>query len=353
MRLGLMILGDLVPDPHTGRVASQAERHRAFVELAVLAEEVGLDSVWLGEHHFCDYILSSPAIVLAAIAERTSRIRLGTSVALLPNLDPVRVAEDYATLDLLSGGRVELAVGRGIVPRVYEGFGQDPEDARTLQEERLELLLRLWTEQEVDWEGTTRAPIRDLRVEPHPAQRPHPPVWLGGGSSKASAELAGRLGLGLLLPSVLAPPEAFLAQVEHYREHFRPAPGGPPAPTVGACSHVHVGPDAASARARWEPYHMGYLDWLGDVVRWGGGTPRPAPYEAMLAGPSICGGPTEVADRLAAMRDTVGLDVHLAMFDHGGMPTDLVGETIARYADEVAPLMGHDVPHVTSPPGKL
>lgn len=234
MRLGVMTLGDHVANPHTGRLVTQAERHRSIVELAVLAEEVGLDSVWLGEHHFCDYIVSSPAVVLAAIAERTTRIRLGTSVALLPNLDPVRVAEDYATVDVLSGGRIELAVGRGIVDRVYEGFGQDPAAARALLDERLSLLVQLWTEGETSWTGTSRSPLRELRVDPHPLQQPHPPMWIGGGSSPESADLAARRGLGLLLPSVLAPPQHFAAQVDRYRAGFRPAPGGPSGPLVGA-----------------------------------------------------------------------------------------------------------------------
>lgn len=351
MRLGLMILGDLVPDPHTGRLATQLERHRAIVELAVLAEEVGLDSVWLGEHHFCDYVLSSPAVVLAAIAERTTRIRLGTSVALLGNLDPVRAAEDYATLDLLSRGRVELAVGRGVADRVYDGFGQDPSAARHLLEERLGLLLRLWTNGEATWSGTSRPPVRGLRVEPHPAQHPHPPVWIGGGSSPDSADLAARLGLGLLLPSVLASPERFAENVDRYRRAFRPTPGGPPTPLVGACSHVHVGPDRTTARRTWQPYHLGYFEWLAGVIAWGSPTRRPgapADYESLLAGPSVCGGPAEVAERLAAMRDAVGLDLHLAMFDHGGMPTELVETTIRRYAAEVAPLLdGRDGNHVT------
>jgi alkanesulfonate monooxygenase SsuD/methylene tetrahydromethanopterin reductase-like flavin-dependent oxidoreductase (luciferase family) len=183
-------------------------------------------------------------------------------------------------------------------------------------------------------------------------------VWIGGGSSLISAELAGRLGLGLLLPSVLAPPEAFSDQVAHYRETFEPAPGGFATPTVGACSHVHVGPDPVTARQRWEPYHMGYLHWLGELVRWGGGTPRPATYETMLAGPSVCGDAAEVAERLAAMDHALGLDVHLAMFDHGGLPAELLDETLTRYATEVAPLLaaGHSGPGQARServPGKL
>src|SRR6187455_3227369 len=126
MHIGLLTLGDLLTDPVTRHRKTPAERHRTIVEESVLAEQVGFESVHLGEHHFNDYILSSPAVVLGAIAERTSTLRLSNGVALAANLDPVRIAEDYATIDALSGGRVEPCFGRGtIFPYVYEGFGQD------------------------------------------------------------------------------------------------------------------------------------------------------------------------------------------------------------------------------------
>jgi alkanesulfonate monooxygenase SsuD/methylene tetrahydromethanopterin reductase-like flavin-dependent oxidoreductase (luciferase family) len=346
-----MALGDLCADPHTGVTVSRRDRFRSFVDLAVLAEAVGFDSVWLGEHHFCDYVLSTPPVVLAAIAERTERVRLGTAVTLLPNLDPVRAAEDYGALDLLSDGRVEIVVGRGIVDRVYEGFGQDPADARALMQEHLELLLRIWTAgpgEGTTWtspSGAGRPSMERLRVEPHPLQDPHPPVWVAGGSSHESADLAARLGLGLMLPSVLTPPQSFQATVDRYREGFRPRPGGPAGPTVGACSHVHVAADGATARERWAPYHLGYFAWLVSVLASEGGVRRSLPpwsFEDLITGPSVCGGPAEVIDRIGAMVDDVGLDVHLAMFDHGGLPTEVVHETVARYGSEVIPALVTD-----------
>lgn len=340
MREGIMILGDLVNDPHTASRLTQQQRHRQIVELAVFAESVGLDSAWIGEHHFCDYIVSSPVAMLAAIAERTNTLRLGTAVTLLPNLDPVRVAEDYATVDLLSDGRVELAVGRGIINRVHEGFGHDPSDARRRMAEHLELLIQAWTHDEVTWSGEFRPPLDGLRVEPHPLQRPHPPVWVGGGTTNESAAMAARLGLGLMLPSVLAPPEHFAPAVEHYRENFRPAPGGPTTPRVGACSHVHVAATSQQARDQWEPYHMNYLSWLGELVTWGGlrrPAAPPASFDQMLSGPSIGGSPSEVTDRLLEMRDSMGLDLHLAMFDHGALPDPVVRSTVELFATEVVP----------------
>ncbi len=345
MKEGLLILGDHLPDPHSGERVSQAQRQRQFVELAVRAEALGFDSVWLGEHHLCDYILSSPPVVLAAIASLTRQLRLGTAVTLLGNLDPVRAAEDYATVDALSGGRVELVAGRGVLKRTYRDFGRDPADSRALYRENIELLLRLWTETDVHWSGRFRASLDGVTVTPGPVQKPHPPLWIGGGSSVDSVDLAASLGLPLMLPSVLAKPEAFALMVERYRERFVSRSDGA-RPRVGACSHVHVAEDSATARARWQPYHMGYLTWVTGLMAWGGinmeaGASGPRPigldYERMLAGPSVCGSAAEVADRILGMRESLGLDLHIAMFDHGGMPEKLVYETLELFATRVLP----------------
>jgi alkanesulfonate monooxygenase SsuD/methylene tetrahydromethanopterin reductase-like flavin-dependent oxidoreductase (luciferase family) len=345
---GLLILGDHLPDPVTGALRSQAGRHRHFVELAARAEALGLDSVWLGEHHLCDYILSAPPVVLAAIAERTRTLRLGTGVTLLGSLDPVRVAEDYATVDVLSGGRVELVAGRGILRRTYADFGHDPDRSREIFEEHVELLQRVWSERDLSWSGRFRAPLEGATVQPRPVQEPHPPIWIGGGSSFASIDLAARLGLRLMLPSVLAPPESFQPYVDRYREAFARAGHATARMRVGACSHVHVARDGAEARRRWEPYHMSYIRWVvGVLMPWGGITVRPAEpgavaiaspdYDTLLKGPSVCGSPAEVADRILRMREQLDLDLHIAMFDHGGIPDELLHESLELFAREVAP----------------
>ncbi len=301
MDVGLLSLGDLLPDPNSGDCLSPSQRHRAIVESAVLAEQAGLASVWLGEHHFCDYILSAPPVVLAAVGERTRAMRLGTGVALLPHHDPVRLAEDYATVDALSGGRVDLVVGRGVLRRTYADFGQDADQSREMFAEKLELLVRLWSEEDVHWSGKFRAPLEGVTVHPRPVQTPHPPIWVGGGSSNASVDLAARLGLALMLPSVLAPPDAFLPLVDRYRERSAAAGHDPARIRVGACSHVHVAADSQTARERWKPYHMHYIGWvMGTLLPWGGlnvstegGLPMPSfDFDHLIRGPSICGSST-------------------------------------------------------------
>jgi alkanesulfonate monooxygenase SsuD/methylene tetrahydromethanopterin reductase-like flavin-dependent oxidoreductase (luciferase family) len=346
MEIGLLSLGDHLADPTSGAKTTQVERFRSLVESAVIAEQGGFDSVWLGEHHFCDYILSTPPVVLAAIAERTERIRLGTGVTLLANLDPVRVAEDYATVDLLSEGRVELVVGRGILAHTYRSFGQDIGESRPIYAEKLELLLRLWTEENVDWEGQHRSPLQEATVQPRPAQQPHPPIWVGGGSSNDSVDLAARLGLDLMLPSVIAPPQVFMPMVGRYREQLA-ATGRPGRGRIGAVSHVHVAETSQEAAA-WKPYYVHYLSEVTKMVQWSGGAIRPGAnsafgsmpdYDQMFETAAICGSPQQVIDRLGALQEEMALDVHLGMFDLGGLPEADLYRTLELYAEKVLPAL--------------
>jgi alkanesulfonate monooxygenase SsuD/methylene tetrahydromethanopterin reductase-like flavin-dependent oxidoreductase (luciferase family) len=347
MRVGLMTLGDHLPDPASGKRTSQEARYRQIVDLATRAESLGFDSVWVGEHHLCDYIVPAPPVLLAAIAGRTQTLRLGTSVTLLPNLDPVRAAEDYASLDLLSGGRAELVVGRGILRRTYADFGQDVAQSRRAFVEKLELLLRLWSEEDVQWQGEFRTPLEGVTVQPRPAQRPHPPVWVGGGSSFDSIDLAARLGLPLMLPSVIAPLALFRPHVERYRENFVACGPGRDRPRVGACSHVHVARDSQVALERWRPHHEQYLNWVTrELVPWGAGpnvdglTDLPYPeFDVIFEQIAVWGSPKKVTERLLEFRELFDLDLHLAMFDHGGIPEKTLLESLELFGEHVLPAL--------------
>lgn len=334
MQLGLMSLGDLLPHPVTDVSVTERARHRSLVEQAVMAEDMGFTAVHLGEHHFSDYMLTAPPVVLAAIAERTTTLQLSTAVTLVGNLDPVRAAEDYATVDVLSGGRVEIVAGRGnLFVRTYEGFGQPVDTARERFDENVALLSRLLTETELHWEGRFRPPLRGHTSRPRPVG--DLPIWIGA-ASKESATLAAQLGCRLMLPSVFGKPQMFAAVVDIYRSAWEEAGRDWADAQVGACSHIHVGPTGAEARKRWEPFYHHYWDFVGGLLE-GTGIWPPFDFDDLLAGPAICGSPAEVVDRVGQWQEMLGLDRHLFMFDLGGIDEPLLHSTLELFGSEVVP----------------
>jgi alkanesulfonate monooxygenase SsuD/methylene tetrahydromethanopterin reductase-like flavin-dependent oxidoreductase (luciferase family) len=342
VEIGWTTMGDLLPDPVTGRWLTQAERYRMIVEGAVLAEQAGFWCVSVGEHHFCDYIISAPPVLLAAIAERTSRLRVGTAVALGANNDPVRLAEDYATLDVLSGGRVELVVGRGnLYEHTFTAFGQDPGDSRLIYNERVELLVKALNEQQLQWTGNSRPPFCNFTTQPRPVQQPLP-VWVGGGSSMDSAEFAAVQALPLMLPGVLGPPRRFIPLVEHYRARWAELGHDPANCRVGSVAHTFVAPTSQEARRLMEPRMEVYMGWVRELISIS--TPHmadfvpPFDFEGLITrGPTICGSPAEVIDRIGYYKDTLGLDVFLLMCDMGGLPPEELATTLELAGKSVLP----------------
>jgi alkanesulfonate monooxygenase SsuD/methylene tetrahydromethanopterin reductase-like flavin-dependent oxidoreductase (luciferase family) len=318
----LLILGDHLPDPKTGHAVTEGERLRAIVEQAVAAEAAGFTGVAIGEHHFTRYIVSAPELLLAAIATRTSTLRLSTGVTLLAHRDPVLVAEEVATLDVLSSGRAELIVARGVSQETDAAFGVGPDDLRARFDEHLRLLLRLLEEPEVTWHGRFRGPLTGVTATPRPVQVPRPTVWIGSGSS-VSADLAVELGLPLMLPSTLRDPAAHRPVVERYRDA-----GGV---RVALPSHVFVA--ELAAREIWRPYLTSYAEfantWRGDG--------RGLNIDRLMDGAAVCGDPDEVADRLNGLAKLLGLDAHLVIVDIGGLAQAEVLATIKLFGAEVIP----------------
>jgi len=344
MRISLMSLGDLSPDPITGHLATPAERHQMFVEAAVLADEFGYEGVNVGEHHGLDYIFSSPPVILAAIAARTKNLRLSTAVTLLANLDTLRIAEDYSTLDAISGGRAEIVAGRGnFFASTYTLFGQDVSESRERFDEAVELLIELWRGEPVHWTGKFRAPVNGERLQPTPLDTTRVPLSIGGGSSTETAELAARLGLDLVLPSAFGRPENFKPVVEHYLERFAEH-GHARTPRVGACWHVSVGPDSQAAKDRWEPRYRQYHSWMNDMLgRINPTMPkhvRPFDYEWLLTqGPAIAGSPAELSDRLGRWGKLLNLDYSMLYMDMGGTPQGELLDQVALVGSEVIPAL--------------
>lgn len=333
MQLAVMSLGDLLADPVTGTTMTELERHRSIVNQAVVAEELGFTAVHLGEHHFSDYQLSSPPVVLAAIAERTTNLRLSTAVTLGANLDPVRVAEDYATVDVLSSGRAEVVLGRGnLFVETYENFGQPVDTARALFDENVRLLQRLLTEEDVVWQGQFRSPLTGVTTRPRPVA--DLPVWIGA-ASPASAELAADIGAWLMLPTVFGKPEMFVGIADAYRERWEANGRSPADARVGACSHTHVAATQAAA-AEWEPYYRNYWDFVGGLL--GGRGRWPAfDFDDLTCGPAIVGSPAQVVDRIGQWHEILNMDRHLFMFDLGGISQPALQTTLELFGEQVGP----------------
>jgi alkanesulfonate monooxygenase SsuD/methylene tetrahydromethanopterin reductase-like flavin-dependent oxidoreductase (luciferase family) len=333
MDVYLLSFGDYLPDAVSGHCCSQRQRLRCIIETAVLAEEVGFTGVAIGEHHFSQYIVSSPELLLAAIATRTTRVRLATAVTLLAQADPVRVAEQLNTLDALSAGRAEITVARGVSRSTWAAFGLADEDAvRHRFDENLRLLLRLLTEDNVTWQGPGRAPLDAVGVQPRPVQSPRPPIWMGGGLSMRSADLAAEHLLPLMLPSTLRHPDSHLSIVRHYRQRMR---GHEAQAGIGIPVHVLVAPSDAEARTRWPPYLESYARFASTLR----GTGQPWRVSDLLRGPAICGDPATVAARLLRLQGLLGLDRVLVVFDAGGLPPDQVLAGVELFGTQVLPLL--------------
>lgn len=317
------------------------------MEASAVADATGFHGVHVGEHHGLEYIYSAPPVILAAIAEHTTSLRLSTAVTLAANLDPVRAAEDYATVDALSAGRAEVVVGRGnFFVSTYGLFGQHIEDSHELFAENVELLIELWSGKEVTWPGSAhRAPIDAFTLQPPPQDGV--PMWVGGGASESTAELAARLGLDLMLPSAFGNPEMFIPIVATYREKFATY-GHSREPRVGACWHVNVAATSQAARRQWEPRYRGYFELMKEVIPRVNPDPpafikKPFDFDFLTtSGPALVGSPDEVAERLNAGAEMLTADTNLIYLDMGGMPT-------TEFTNMVELIGTHVLPQLTQP----
>ncbi|MGW5655059.1 LLM class flavin-dependent oxidoreductase [Streptomyces humi] len=336
MQLGLITFGSLLPDPITGRTLTQRQRLRDVVRAAAEAEDAGFVWYTVGEHHFGERdVISSPALVLAAIAEHTSTIRLATGTTLVANRDPVLVAEDYALVDLLSDGRLELIAGGSFFPEPYAVFGQSPESKAARKRENTELLIRLWTEERVTWQGEFRPPLAEVTVQPRPLQ-PKPPLWISGGVGSESVRLAVEHGLPLVVGTTAREPDRFVPVFDEYRTLWQESGRTEPPGRLGAASHVFVAESSQRARTVWASYINNYL-----TVKKPGTTHFTVPpdFDAYIGdnGPAICGSPAEVVDKLGRLHELWGHDLHLLAIDVGGIPYAEVQAATELTAAEVLP----------------
>ena len=283
------------PDLVTGETTDPHRKLTDAVRWAVWAEEAGFDAVGIGERHAAPFPSSSPTVLLAHLAAVTTRVRLLSTVTVLPLLDPVRVAEDHATIDHLSQGRVELVIGKGNDPVQNQLFGYDLADQWDLNREEYELLRRLWREERVTWSGTSRPPLTDATTLPRPCQQPIP-VWHGSASSTASTELAARFGEPLFSANAFHPAEEDTRLAAHHRQRLAAHGHDPASAVVGiGCGGLYVAERSQDAVEAFRPFHRAFLQTPG--------ARHNAPEftdveEAVARGPLLVGSPAQVEDKL-------------------------------------------------------
>lgn len=343
MELGIYTFGDITPDPNTGRAISIPQRYAEILAAAKLADDAGLDVFGVGEHHRLDIPISSPAAILAAIAGGTKRIRLSSAVTILSTLDPVRVFQDFATVDLLSGGRAEVIAGRGAYIESFALFGDDIADYDALFAEKLDLLLKLNDSERVTWEGHFRPPLSNSEISPRPVGKL--PIWLGVGGNPESALRAGDLGLPLILANISQPPANFVSQIAAYRQHH--AEKGHDASTlkVAIATHVHVAKDSQTALEEFYPHYSAYFREHAPRANLVGEISRDV-YEkrAGATGPIFVGSPQQIVDKLMYERELFAHDRFLGQVDIGGLPYTKVAKSIELLATQVLPAIRRPSP---------
>jgi probable LLM family oxidoreductase len=324
-----------------GEAAEPALRLRQVLEEAELAEQVGLDVFGVGEHHRPDFAISAPAVVLAAVAARTERLRLTSTVTVLSTDDPVRVFEEFATVDLLSGGRAEIMAGRGSFIESFPLFGYDLADYDSLFGEKLELLLQLRESERVTWAGRHRAALDDQGVYPRPLQEPLP-VWVAVGGSPESAVRAGTLGLPMMLAIIGGMPERFVPFAQLHREAARAA-GHDPLPALGVNSHTYVAETSERAADEFFPAYAAMMNAVGRERGWSPIGRREFDQLRSTQGALAVGSPEEVAEKILFEHELFGHERFLAQISVGTLPHERALRAIELLGTEVAPRVRAEV----------
>ncbi|WP_051222746.1 LLM class flavin-dependent oxidoreductase [Agrococcus lahaulensis] len=341
MQFGIFSVSDITEDPTTGRTPTEHERIRAWVAMAKKAEEVGLDVFAAGEHHNPPFFSSSPTTILGYIAAQTERLILSTATTLITTNDPVKIAEDFAMLQHLADGRVDLTLGRGNTGPVYPWFGKDIRDGIELAIENYALLHKLWREPVVNWQGKHRTPLTGYTSTPAPLDGVAPFVWHGSIRSPQIAEQAAYYGDGFFHNNIFWNKEHTERMVRLYRNRFAHyGHGEPEQAIVGLGGQVFMKPTEREAKERFRPFF--------DVAPvYGHG---PSLEEFTEATPLTVGTPEQVIERTLSFRDFAGdYQRQLFLIDHAGLPLEEVLEQIEILGTEVVPVLRQEFDRVRQP----
>lgn len=339
MEIGVYTFGDLGPNPYTGETIGASQRLKEVIELAKIADEAGLDIFGVGEHHRLDYTVSSPAVVLSAIAQATERIKLTSATSVLSTLDPVRLFEDFATLDQISDGRAEIIAGRGAFIESFPLFGYDLYDYDALFEEKVKLLQQLNREELVTWQGQHRSALTNAMIAPRPVQD-EIPIWIGVGGTPESAARAGRLGTGMALAILGGDPIRFKPLVNLYRQAGAAAGHSPEKLSIGVTGHTYIAKDSQQAKDEFYPYYSNY--WAYVNKQRGMGTRMSRSDFEHMANPETAlfvGSPQQIIEKILNQYELYGHQRFVAQLDIGGQPLSTVVKGLELLATEVAPVI--------------
>ncbi|TDW18492.1 LLM class flavin-dependent oxidoreductase [Kribbella kalugense] len=331
MQFGVFTVGDVTENPTTGTTVSEGERIKSMVAIALKAEEVGLDVFAQGEHHNPPFVPSSPTTQLGFIAAQTSKIILSTSTTLITTNDPVKIAEDYAMLQHLADGRVDLMMGRGNTGPVYPWFGQDIRNGIALAVENYALLRRLWREDVVDWEGKFRTPLQGFTSTPRPLDDVPPFVWHGSIRSPEIAEQAAYYGDGFFHNNIFWPISHTKQMIELYRRRFEHyGHGAADQAIVGLGGQIFMRKNSQDAVREFRPY-------FDNAPVYGHG---PSLEDFSRETPLTVGSPQQVIERTLSFREHFGdYQRQLFLMDHAGLPLKTVLEQLDILGEEVVPVL--------------
>lgn len=336
MQFGIFSIGDITPDPTTGRVPTEQQRIKSTVAIAKKAEEVGLDVFAIGQHHNPPFVApANPPIFMAHIAAQTERLLLSTATTLITTTDPVRIAEDYAYAQHLSDGRIDLTLGRGNTGPVYPWFGKDIRAGIPLAVENYALLHRLWREEDVEWQGRYRTPLQNFTATPRPLDGVPPFVWHGSIRSPEIAEQAAYYGDGFFHNNIFWNKEHTERMVDLYRERYAHyGHGSPEQAIVGLGGQVFMRPNSQDAVREFRPYF--------DRAPVYGGGPSLEDFTEMT--PLTVGTPEQVIEKTLSFREYAGdYQRQLFLIDHAGLPLETVLEQIEILGEEVVPVLREEI----------
>lgn len=340
--IGISTFLEATKNPITGETISHAKRLQNAIEEIILADEVGLDVYGVGEHHRADYASSAPAVVLAAAASVTKRIRLSSAVSVLSSDDPVRVFQQFATLDGLSNGRAEIMAGRGSFIESFPLFGYSLDDYNELFDEKLDLLLKIRESEKVTWSGHHRAPIDNLGVYPRPIQNPLP-VWIASGGTPQSVARAGALGLPIALAIIGGQPERFAPLVNLYKQSAEKAGHDPNKLPIATHSHGFIAETNEKAAELFYPPTAAQMNVIGRERGWPPYTRETFDAARSLRGSLYVGDPEYVAEKILLLRKNLGVQRFFLHVNVGTMPHKDVLRSIELLGTKVAPIVKKEI----------